>query len=70
MREERLVVQVSEKGLVELNLPEYSQQQVEIIVLPINNAESKAGMQDKLQNNSGFIQYELASLEEDVWNDL
>jgi len=70
MREERLVVQVSEKGLVELNLPEYSQQQVEIIVLPINDVESKTVMLDKLQVNSGFIQNELASLEEDVWNDL
>jgi hypothetical protein len=70
MEANRLVITVTQTGLVELKLPEYAHQQVEIIVRPIDPNSSENIAPAKQPVCLDFIQMVLADPEEDVWNDI
>lgn len=72
MKIDRMTVQVSHTGRLELSLPEYARQRIEIIVLPTGKSTKNEGALDLsiLQEKTGFIQSELTAPEEEIWNDL
>ncbi|MGD7037305.1 hypothetical protein [Methylotuvimicrobium buryatense] len=71
MSEERIIAEVSHTGLVELNLPEYADRRVEVIVWPVEEIKPLESIElATMQQENGFAMAVLADPEEDVWNDL
>jgi len=71
MRGERIIAEVSHTGLVELNLPEYADRRVEVIVRTVEETNSPESFElATMQQENGFAMAVLADPEEDVWNDL
>lgn len=69
-REACLVRGVAKNGLLELSLPEYAGQTVEIIIRAQDKSQSADSSAALTPEQHGFMQQVLASPEEDVWNDL
>jgi len=70
MKTERLIKTVQANGYLQLELPEFSNQQIEIEVRSLSDLKPQSESLIALQENSGFVQTVLADKAEDVWNDL
>jgi hypothetical protein len=71
MEAERMIKTVNAQGFVQLELPAFSEQQVEIIIMAIDTMQQNESFAlAQLQEQSGFAQTVLADAVEDVWNEL
>ncbi len=62
---------LDEAGRIEFNLPEFSGQEVQIIISPIKQEPVVDAIQQAdLLSHSGFAKTVLGDSAEDVWNDL
>lgn len=61
---------VPANGHLQLELPEFSNQQIEVAIHLTNHSKRQSESLITLQEKSGFVQTVLADKAEDVWNDL
>jgi len=68
----RLTKKVDSNGELKLNIPEYTNKKIELIILPADEESENNNSFEymKLQEKNGFSQKILASKEEDIWNEL
>ncbi|WP_298435677.1 hypothetical protein [Geobacter sp.] len=71
MRALRVIQEIAEDGCLHIRVPAGMGRRFELIILPLNE-EDRDELLDcmKVQEESGFMKSEIASPEEDVWNDV
>lgn len=71
MKAVKFIKTVKPNGHLQLDLPDFCNQQIEIVILPL---EASAPIQPEslmtAQEQSGFAQAVLADPAEDIWNEL